>query len=70
MKRPQICALRLVIFVRKIKLDELNKFDGCFLTGTAAEVTPVSQIGDIKFTVVDLIKKLDENYSKLVNKNL
>jgi hypothetical protein len=51
------------------KLDELNKFDGCFLTGTAAEVTPVSQIGDVKFTVVDMIKKLDADYSKLVNKN-
>jgi len=32
-------------------------------------VTPVSQIGDIKFSVVDIIQKLDDNYSKLVNKN-
>lgn len=61
--------LKIKVLERKIKLDELNKFDGCFLTGTAAEVTPVSQIRDIKFTVVDMINKLDYNYSKLVNKN-
>jgi len=61
--------LQIKVLERKIKLDELNKFDGCFLTGTAAEVTPVSQIGDVKFTVVDMIKKLDDDYSKLVNKN-
>ena len=61
--------LQIKVLERKIKLDELNTFDGCFLTGTAAEVTPVSQIGDIKFSVVDIIKKLDDNYSKLVNKN-
>jgi len=61
--------LQIKVLERKIKLDELNKFDGCFLTGTAAEVTPVSQIGDVKFTVVDMIKKLDNDYSKLVNKN-
>ena len=59
---------QIKVLERKIKLDELNKFDGCFLTGTAAEVTPVSQIGDIKFAIVDVIKKLDDNYSKLVNK--
>ena len=61
--------LQIKVLERKIKLDELNTFDGCFLTGTAAEVTPVSQIGDIKFSVVNIIKKLDDNYSKLVNKN-
>jgi len=61
--------LQIKVLERKIKLEELNKFDGCFLTGTAAEVTPVSQIGDINFAVVDMIKKLDDNYSKLVNKN-
>jgi branched-chain amino acid aminotransferase len=61
--------LKIKVLERKIKLDELDKFDGCFLTGTAAEVTPVSQIGDVKFTVSDMIKKLDVDYSKLVNKS-
>jgi branched-chain amino acid aminotransferase len=61
--------LKIKVLERKIKLEELDKFDGCFLTGTAAEVTPVTQIGDNNFTVVDMIKKFDENYSRLVNKN-
>ena len=31
----------------------MKNFDGCFLTGTAAEVTPVSQIGENNFKVCD-----------------
>jgi branched-chain amino acid aminotransferase len=34
---------------RYIKPDELGEFEECFLTGTAAEVTPVSEIGDFRF---------------------
>jgi len=37
------------IVERKIKPDEMTNFVGCFLTGTAAEVTPVSQIDKYKF---------------------
>ena len=32
------------VIERKIKPEEMKNFVGCFLTGTAAEVTPVSQI--------------------------
>jgi len=53
---------------RKIKPEELSKFTGCFLTGTAAEVTPVSQIDKYKFTVCDVIKDLSESYQFLVRK--
>ena len=56
------------IVERKIKPEELSKFKGCFLTGTAAEVTPVSQIDNYKFTVCDLIKNLSESYQALVRK--
>jgi branched-chain amino acid aminotransferase len=56
------------IIERKIKPDELSKFSGCFLTGTAAEVTPVSQIDKYKFTVCDVIKDLSESYQNLVRK--
>jgi len=56
------------IVERKIKPDELSKFVGCFLTGTAAEVTPVSQIDNYKFTVCNLIKDLSESYQALVRK--
>ena len=34
---------------RHIMPEELKNFDECFLTGTAAEVTPVSLIGDFTF---------------------
>jgi len=56
------------IVERKIKPQELSKFTGCFLTGTAAEVTPVSQIDNYKFNVCNLIKDLSESYQKLVRK--
>ena len=56
------------IVERKIKPEELSKFVGCFLTGTAAEVTPVSQIDNYKFTVCNLIKDLSESYQSLVRK--
>ena len=53
---------------RKIKPDELKDFDGCFLTGTAAEVTPVSCIANNEFKVCDLIIDLNESYQSLVKK--
>ncbi len=53
---------------RKIKPEEMKNFVGCFLTGTAAEVTPVAQISDNKFEVCDLIKDLNESYQNIVRK--
>ena len=58
----------LNISERTIKVDELENFDGCFLTGTAAEITPVSQINDYQFKVVDIIKDLSAAYQSLVKK--
>ncbi len=56
------------IIERKIKPEEMSSFKGCFLTGTAAEVTPVSQIGDFKFKVCKTIIDLSESYQSLVRK--
>ena len=53
---------------RKILPEELVSFEGCFLTGTAAEVTPVSQIQDFKFKVCNTIIDLSESYQALVRK--
>ena len=53
---------------RKINPSELKNFIGCFLTGTAAEVTPVSCIAENEFKVCDLIIGLNESYQKLVRK--
>ena len=52
---------------RKIKLNELKNFDACFLTGTAAEVTPVSQIGEYKFKVTSSIGEFFDRYLEIVN---
>jgi branched-chain amino acid aminotransferase len=53
---------------RKIKPEEMKNFVGCFLTGTAAEVTPVSQIAQNNFKVCDLITDLNKSYQNLVRK--
>ena len=53
---------------RKISPKELSNFTGCFLTGTAAEITPVSEILDHKFKVCDVIIDLSSSYGKLVRK--
>ena len=53
---------------RKIKPEEMKDFVGCFLTGTAAEVTPVSEIEKYKFKVCNVIKDLSDNYQTLVRK--
>jgi branched-chain amino acid aminotransferase len=51
---------------RVIMPDEMEGFEQCFLTGTAAEVTPVSEIGPYKFTVGAITKTLMEDYDALV----
>ena len=53
---------------RKIKPEELSGFIGCFLTGSAAEVTPVSCIADYQFKVCETIIDLNESYQTLVRK--
>ena len=53
---------------RKILPNELSNFAGCFLTGTAAEVTPVSKILEYNYKVCNLILDLSDSYEKLVRK--
>ncbi len=53
---------------RKIKPEELSNFVGCFLTGTAAEITPVSQIANNNYKVCKTIIELSESYQALVRK--
>jgi len=53
---------------RKISPDELKDFVGCFLTGTAAEVTPISKIAEHSYKVCNLILDLSTSYDKLVRK--
>ena len=52
--------------VRHIMPEELESFEQCWLTGTAAEVTPVGQIGDYNFEVGAMARDISESYEKLV----
>lgn len=51
---------------RAIMPDELAKTQEIFLTGTAAEVTPVSEVEGHKFTVGPVTRMLMEDYDKEV----
>jgi len=51
---------------RHIMPDELEGFEQCWLTGTAAEVTPVGQIGDYNFEVGALTRDIAQSYETLV----
>ena len=62
-------AKGIKVIERKIKPEEMKDFVGCFLTGTAAEVTPVSQIEKYNFKVCDTISDLNESYQNLVRKD-
>ena len=50
----------------RIMPDDIKKADEVFLTGTAAEITPVRQIDDVAFTPSKICKMMMEEYDKLV----
>jgi len=54
------------VIERHIMPEELEGFEQCWLTGTAAEVTPVGQIGDYHFDVGALTRDISESYEILV----
>jgi branched-chain amino acid aminotransferase len=51
------------VIERRIMPDELTGFAECFITGTAAEVTPVSEIAHWRFTPGAITKQLMEDYT-------
>jgi branched-chain amino acid aminotransferase len=56
------------VVVRDIKPEELSTFQECFVTGTAAEVTPVGEIGEYKFTPGAVSLGLMDDYHRLVRR--
>ena len=58
--------MNITVHERHILPEELADFEQCWLTGTAAEVTPVGQIGDYNFVVGDLTQRVSREYEALV----
>ena len=57
------------VIERVIMPDEMAQFEECFITGSAAEVTPVSEIGDFTFTPGVISKQMIEDYEAKVTPN-
>jgi len=57
---------QIQVHERHIEPGEMEGFQQCWLTGTAAEVTPVGQIGDYTFEVGAMTRDISESYEKLV----
>lgn len=57
---------QIKVHERHIEPSELDSMEQCWLTGSAAEVTPVGEIGDWNFEVGALTKDVAESYDKLV----
>lgn len=55
-------ARGIEVIERAIMPEELEGFEQAFLTGTAAEVTPVAEIGQYRFVVGDIARTLMEDY--------
>ena len=54
------------VIERHIKPEELSNFTECFVTGTAAEVTPVGEIDEHRFTPAAITEALLTDYETLV----
>jgi len=58
------------VFERHIEPQELAGFSECFITGTAAEVTPVSEVGEHRFRPGNISLSLMDDYAKMVRREL
>jgi len=61
-------ARQIPVIEKHIKPEELEGYTECFITGTAAEVTPVSEIGPYRFTPGKITETLMQDYSDEVRR--
>lgn len=59
-------ARGLDVIERRIMPDELDNFSECFITGTAAEVTPVAEIRSHRYTPGAITRSLIEDFNQAV----
>lgn len=55
---------------RHIKPEEMAGFEECFIVGTAAEVTPVAEVGEYRFTPGKISLTLMDDYARLVRREV
>ena len=55
----------IIVKETRLKLEDLNSYNECFVTGTAAEVTPVKSIDKIEYNPGHICKLLINKYTKL-----
>ena len=58
------------VIERHILPEELATFSECFIVGTAAEVTPVAEVGQYTFRPGNISLSLMDDYAKLVRREL
>jgi branched-chain amino acid aminotransferase len=56
----------ITVHERRILPEEMEGFEQCWLTGTAAEVTPVGEIGPYKFEVGEMTRDIAAAYEAMV----
>jgi branched-chain amino acid aminotransferase len=56
------------VIERHILPEELANFTECFVVGSAAEVTPVAEIGEYRFTPGNISLSLMDDYARLVRR--
>ena len=57
---------QMKVVQRHMSPEDMAGMKECFLTGTAAEVTPVSKIGDYRFTPAEISRQMVDGYEDLV----
>jgi branched-chain amino acid aminotransferase len=60
-------ARQIEVIERAIMPDELATFSECFITGSAAEITPVAEIGAHTYKPAEISHSLVDDYTRLVN---
>ena len=63
-------ARQIEVVERVIMPDELSTFDECFITGSAAEITPVAEIGEHTFKPGNMSEALVNDYADLVYRRI
>lgn len=54
---------QITVEERTILPEELGSFEGCFVTGTAAEVTPVGEIAGHEYVVGPIVRQMMADYA-------